>query len=220
MADNPRPKYLIPLAIIVVLAISAIIVLAAGSYLPGKTNQANAQTLNLNKLNTNASYNANALQLIANENVSPTNLNTNSQPVNRNVNSTVNGNVNSNTNSANLACQPVSRIIENAAQSNNQTVCLLGYYQISFEFSALAAAFRTTNGSDNLAAPYVWVEGTVPEALLDCRTSAVGQNICFGQIKLTGKFEYTTSDPGFGHLGNYQYQLSNVTASSPSQLPD
>ncbi|MDI6740256.1 MAG: hypothetical protein QME74_07820, partial [Candidatus Edwardsbacteria bacterium] len=148
-------------------------------------------------------------------NVSPANLN-----ANRNVNSAVSGNTNSNTNSANLACQPVSQVIENAGQFDNQTICVLGYYQNSFEFSALAAAIRTTNSTDNLTPPYIWVEGTVPESLLNCRTSSIGQKICLGRVQLTGQFQYTTADPGYGHLGNYQYQLTDVTASAPSQLPN
>ncbi len=218
MIDSAKSKYLIPIVILAALAIGAVVVLASSNS-SGKAGNTNAGNLSLKNSNINAS-NSNAAPLNTNANVNGASLNTNTQSANLNANSTVNSNTNSNTNSVDLACQPVSQVIENAGQFDNQTICVLGYYQNSFEFSALAGAYRTVNGNDNLTAPYIWVDGTVPESLLNCRTSTVGQKSCFGQITLTGLFQYTTADPGFGHLGNYQYQLSNAIAGAPSQLPD
>lgn len=89
-----------------------------------------------------------------------------------------------------------------AARYNGRPVCLAGFYQNSFEFTA----FGTNRPPSAIAPPYIWTEIEIPITLLVCEQTGEGERTCTGEVTACGIFEYSP-EPTFGHVGAYQYRL-------------
>jgi hypothetical protein len=89
---------------------------------------------------------------------------------------------------------------------HGQSVCIRGFYQQSFEFSALG----TKRPPESIAPPLIWTEAKILGQELTCSTTDAGQEVCRGEVTVCGVFEYSAV-PIFGHLGAYQYQLRPTT---------
>jgi hypothetical protein len=180
------------LAIIVV----AVILVSAGALaFVQRGNDANDTTNTVVNTNTevivntseDANFNANA---VANTNTS------------KNTND-----ANSNTNSGGGTILSVSDAIEGGARYDGTRLCITGWYQNSFEFTALSEKAATP--------PYIWVEISVPESSLSCTKNSVGQETCQGTITGCGTFQYAAPDEkGFGHVNAYRYKLEPTTTST------
>lgn len=125
-----------------------------------------------------------------------------------NTNATKNTNdSNSNTNSSGSTIYSVSDVIEGGARYDGTRLCITGWYQSSFEFTALSEKAATP--------PYIWVEISVPESSLSCTKNSVGQETCQGTITGCGTFQYAAPDEkGFGHVNAYRYKLESSTTAS------
>lgn len=126
-------------------------------------------------------------------------------------------------NNTNVASGPtisVAAAIERAGQYDDQPLCLVGWYQLSFEFSAMAetyemASTQSLNAEPRkiLLEPYVWVDATVSESGLTCTTSEVGEKSCIGQIVQCGTLRYAApGEDGFGHVGAYRFELERLSS--------
>lgn len=131
--------------------------------------------------------------------------------------------VNINTNTAaniNTASGPtisVATAIEQAEQYDDQQLCLVGWYQSSFEFSGMSETVRLFEGEYVLEGPYVWASVQIPESQLTCRTTELRQKICQGQVTACGTFRYAAPNEfGFGHLASYRYELEGPPSSPGS----
>lgn len=98
----------------------------------------------------------------------------------------------------------VAEIVAHPTKYSGRRMCLTGYYQQSFEFTAMSA--RASTASQTLQPPYVWAELNVPTGGLDCHIGAASQQSCFGFVTLCGLFTYKAA-AGLGHGGVYRYQL-------------
>ncbi len=99
----------------------------------------------------------------------------------------------------------VAEVVSNAGRYDNQSICIRGSYQNSFEFSAFGGSFDDAN---NLMKPWIWVEATVEKNQLQCVQTAVGQTICRGTTTACGKFHYAApGEDGLGHTQAYRYKL-------------
>lgn len=85
---------------------------------------------------------------------------------------------------------------------HGQPVCIRGFYQQSFEFSAIG----TKRPPESIAPPFIWTEAKVLGQQLTCLTTDAGQQVCRGEVTICGLFEYSDA-PVFGHLGAFQFQL-------------
>ena len=113
----------------------------------------------------------------------------------------------------------VAQAIEKAAQYDDQQLCLSGWYQSSFEFSAMAEETRLVQGQATLVQPYVWIETTIPESDLTCTTSEIGQKACIGQITTCGTFSYAApGEDGFGHVAAYRYKMESRAVTPSNTL--
>lgn len=139
---------------------------------------------------------------------------------NANTAANLNTSANSNTNSSSQSLS-ISTVTSMPDKYDGQYVCLTGWYQSSFEFTALAESYRLVAGEKVLAAPYVWFEGNVPASSLTCTTSSAGQQTCQGVITVCGDFRYAPAgQTGFGHTNAYRYELAafSPTATNANQL--
>jgi len=103
-----------------------------------------------------------------------------------------------------------SELIANPQLYNNKQVCASGYYQESFEFTALSPTYHLDSKGDKyLDEPYIWIDFTIPSyEQINCRLTPVGQRTCFGQTTVCGIFQYAApNQDGFGHVNAYRYQL-------------
>jgi len=114
--------------------------------------------------------------------------------------------------STNATIQPILTIaeaIEQAEEKNGTQVCVRGYYQSSFEFSAMSAQVQEQNGIQRLVQPLVWIDTVIPESAVSCTTTVSGQQTCLGELTTCGIFRAAgDGEIGFGHLSQYRYQLS------------
>ncbi|MBU0598573.1 hypothetical protein KKF61_06335 [Patescibacteria group bacterium] len=98
---------------------------------------------------------------------------------------------------------------------HNQKVCLTGYYQASFEFSAMGATFNEDeNGFTSLEVlpdntNVVWINVATPR--YECPEYSDRTKACVQEMTLCGVFKIKgNGEVGFGHLGAYQYVLEPV----------
>ncbi len=132
------------------------------------------------------------------------------------ANVTTTNTVNTSNTNTTLVNQPstttitVAEAVAHPTQYDGHSICLQGYYQSSFEFSAFGptanVAARTVNQ------PYVWAEINEPSTL-DCQLGVANEKTCFGNITVCGTFTYK-ADGGLGHVGAYTYQIRNVSSVS------
>ena len=102
----------------------------------------------------------------------------------------------------------VADLLAQANRYNGQQLCVSGYYETTFEFSALSASFHLDDKQRRqIDKPYIWVETSVPRTQLQCLEPSQGL-YCFGAVTICGLFEVAPAgDKGFGQLGLYRYQL-------------
>jgi hypothetical protein len=132
-------------------------------------------------------------------NPSPTNASPTYLPGNANQNALNIRPANANTSSPSLT---VLEVTAAASTYHGQLVCISGFYQNSFEFTA----FGTKRPPNQIAPPYIWTQVEVPTSQLVCEQTQEGERTCTGAITACGIFEYSPK-PKFGHVGAYQYQL-------------
>lgn len=169
---------------------------------------ANGQTFVEDVTNVNTGSNTN----------NATNTATNSS-VQQNQNTNVAETRNSNINSNSVKIVTVAEAIANAAQYDDKELCLAGWYQSSFEFSAMAETHKLSGSRDVLDPPYVWAEAAVFESGLTCTISEAGQETCIGEIVQCGTFRFAApGEKGFGHVAAYRYAIEGEIAAPSNTL--
>ncbi len=100
----------------------------------------------------------------------------------------------------------VATVLARPADYHNRQICLRGYYETTFEFSALGATYHQDDKQKSqIDKPYIWVGLSVPRSQLTCATQGL---YCFGQATVCGLFEVAADGAaGFGQLGLYRYQI-------------
>jgi hypothetical protein len=133
-------------------------------------------------------------------------------PETTNASENINANRSTTTNaSTNEPVLLVPAALERAVAYHGTQICLRGYYQSSFEFSAMAASYETRNGTRVLLDPLVWIATTIPDDGVECATTSAGQRVCFGDVTTCGVFRVANEgESGFGHVGAYRYELSQA----------
>ncbi|MFA6511888.1 MAG: hypothetical protein WCV86_02055 [Patescibacteria group bacterium] len=106
----------------------------------------------------------------------------------------------------------ISTIDANPESYDDKEICLEGFYQGSFEFSAIGPDFRIADNGDRIInKPWVWVTGASldDEPGVDCTLTEFGQQTCFGEVAVCGTLHYAPEgEEGFGHVNAYQYEIS------------
>lgn len=160
----------------------------------------------------NAVINTPVLNSTINDVVPPTNT---TQPPMTNTEGPVNANVNTSTRS-NPVTVTVSQATDDPTRYHGQYICLSGYYQSSFEFTAMSAGRKA--GSREIIAPYVWTEvmtQVLPTDVVCVDPNNTGEKTCYSRETATicGVFSYSATG-GLGHVGAYNYQLQNTTGTA------
>ncbi|MBI5466644.1 MAG: hypothetical protein HY975_00300, partial [Candidatus Kerfeldbacteria bacterium] len=151
---------------------------------------------------TNSNSNANTNTTAATN--SSVNTNTATVPTNTNANTVVN---------PPSMTYTISTVTDKAAQFDDESVCLRGWYQSSFEFNALGPSIsQDAYGNTNLAQPYIWIDDSAElEVAVTCDQNREGQRTCLGEIaRVCGLFRYAApGETGFGHVAAYRYLLQD-----------
>lgn len=103
----------------------------------------------------------------------------------------------------------VRAVTENAEFFDGQEICMTGWYQSSFEFTAIGPDVSTdADGIRRITEPYVELY-SAPDEATDCQASGNTQ-VCTAQVTECGKFNYAApGETGYGMSGNIRYQLDN-----------
>lgn len=162
--------------------------------------------------------------------VNGTNTNTTSntntaKPTATNTNTTIP--TNTNTNTGTVVNPPsmtytIGTLTANPVQFDNESACLRGWYQSSFEFSALGPAVeQNTAGESQLVEPYIWIDNAAElTAAVTCDTAREGQRTCLGEIRrVCGIFRYAApGERGFGQSADYRYALDDANVVSTGTM--
>jgi hypothetical protein len=95
-------------------------------------------------------------------------------------------------------------LTQNALDYNGMQVCTEGVYLSGFEVSALGKLAEQRNNNTYLTEPAIWIEGINVEKR-ECFKTETLFPFEFCNAKVCGIFEYGDK---YGHLGDYNYQIS------------
>ena len=96
-------------------------------------------------------------------------------------------------------------LIANATDYAGQQVCTEGVAVEGFEANALGASTRQQGNAVYLTEPTIWIVVADKQIIGECTSPAAGGDIRFCPTRVCGMFE---AEGGYGHMGQYQYQLS------------
>ncbi len=100
---------------------------------------------------------------------------------------------------------PFDALIADAASFAGQQVCTEGVAVEGFEANALGASTRQQGNAVYLTEPTIWIVVADKQIIGECTSPAAGGDIRFCPTRVCGMFE---AEGGYGHMGQYQYQLS------------
>lgn len=160
------------------------------------------QLTKLSNQTVDTSQNEDQTTTIPNENVNGMNVNTATEPELTVVPTT----------GASSMAYDIPYVIERAAQFDGESVCVYGWYQSSFEFSAFGSGSEfDANGNRRLVEPYVAVEKASPNPdTLICTGSERGaQDFCLGEVsRFCGIFRVAPAgQPGYGINETIRYAI-------------
>ena len=92
---------------------------------------------------------------------------------------------------------------------NGKEITIEGYYFSGFEIMVLSEKLDYSGQAEGHLIPtgrMLWIEGGIPKEIYDSlyQQEMMGPTERYGQIRITGKFEYGKE---YGHLGQYNYQI-------------
>ncbi len=96
-------------------------------------------------------------------------------------------------------------LIADATSYAGQQVCTEGIAVAGFEANALGASTRQQGNAVYLSEPTIWIAVAEKDIIGECTSPVTGSDIAFCPTRVCGLFE---ADGGYGHMGQYQYQLS------------
>lgn len=100
---------------------------------------------------------------------------------------------------------PFDDLLANATGYAGQQVCTEGIAVEGFEANALGASTRQQGNAVYLTEPAIWIAVAEKEMIGECTSPVAGSDIAFCPTRVCGLFE---AAGGYGHMGQYQYQIS------------